>query len=232
MNQQIAPIKLTPLYAVAEKLGAHFSDFRGWQLAESFSNIAEELDAARQSIVLADQSPGGKLYVEGGEAESVIEPALGVSNLTVGSGVQVNGFYLYRLRHDLYFANTPPDVQVQVLEDLQARARESGKFVTVTDATHGLAEIRIIGRASRDLLSKLCGLDFSSLGFPNHAVRQSSVAKIKQLIVRRDIEDLPAYSLLGAASFSTYLWDTIMDAGLEWDIRPVGNATIRNLDNL
>ncbi len=232
MIQRITPIKLTPLYAVAEKLGAHFADLRGWQLAEGFSNITEELVAARHSVVLADQSPGGKLYVEGHESESVVQSALGVSNLTVGSGMRVNGFYLYRLRLDLYFANTPPDIEVQVMEDLQTRARESGKYVTVTDVTHGLGELRIVGSASRDLLSKLCGLDFSSSGFPNHAVRQSSVAKIKQLIVRRDIEDLPAYSLLGAASFGTYLWDTIMHAGHEWHIRPVGHAALRNLENL
>lgn len=104
------------------------------------------------------------------------------------------------------------------------------RFVTITDVTHGNAELRVVGPSASALLSKLCGLDFHAREFPNGAVKQSSLAKTVQIIARRDLGELPAYSLIGARSLAAYLWETILRAGEEFGIAPIGQDSIQTLE--
>jgi glycine cleavage system aminomethyltransferase T len=109
---------------------------------------------------------------------------------------------------------------------------QGGAFVTLTDVTHGNAELRIVGPQSRALLSKLCGLDFHPRAFPNGCAKQSSFAKTVQIIVRRDIGELPAYAVIGARSLGAYAWETILHAGEEFGIEPVGEECLRGLESV
>ena len=72
------------------------------------------------------------------------------------------------------------------------------------------------------LLSKMCGLDFHPAEFPNGTAKQSSFAKTTQLIIRSDLNDVPAYYIIGARSLGDYLWKVIIEAGREWDLIPIG----------
>ena len=74
----------------------------------------------------------------------------------------------------------------------------------------------MIGPNSQALLSKVCGLDFHPSTFPNEAAKQSSLAKTTQLIIRRDIGELSAFSIIGSQSLGPYVWDTLMEAGREF----------------
>ena len=211
------PIRLTPLIATAQQMRAQFIEQDGWRVPEIFSGMPQEIAAARERVALADESPRGKLYVEGREAATVVRAA-------------TQGDLAYRLRDDLYFVSTAPGKEADLFQVLQATARAAGKFITITDMTHGLAEIRVVGPASRALGHKLCGLDFDDARFPNHAAKQTSVAKTRQLIIRRDIGNLPAFSIIGACSLAAYLWDALMRAGREWDIAPMGRAAVKCLE--
>ena len=109
---------------------------------------------------------------------------------------------------------------------LTNQAANSYNLITVTDVTHGSAELWLIGPNSAELLSRLCGLDFHDSQFPSGTAKQSSVAKTTQLIIRRDLGEQPAYALIGGRSLAAYLWQTIMEAGQDLDIQPVGNAVL------
>jgi heterotetrameric sarcosine oxidase gamma subunit len=112
---------------------------------------------------------------------------------------------------------------------LEAAIATSGSFVTVTDVSHGRARLGLFGPGAALLLGRLCGLDFHDRAFPDGAARQSSVAKTTQLILRHDalLPDspgtlLPGYSVIGARSLAGYLWQTIMAAGSDLGLRPMG----------
>lgn len=228
------PVKLTPLYNTAQRLGAQFKDLAGWQLPERFTTVEAEVAAARRSVALADGSANGKLRVEGQQAGTVlsavwdVEPA--PAALAVGAGTAVAGdSYLYRLRADLFFVSTPPAVETETVALVSRAAQDAGDLVTVTDLTHGRSELRLVGPASAELLSRLCGLDFHPSAFPDSAAKQSSVAKTSQLIIRRHMGPLPAFSLVGARSLAAYLWDTIVEAGHDLDIVPLGQDALETL---
>lgn len=92
----------------------------------------------------------------------------------------------------------------------------SGQHLHATDYTHGQAVIRLSGPAAPQLLSKICGLDFREQAFPNRQAKQTSVAKIKALIVRDDEGDTPAYYLHVTRPMGQYFWETLLDAGQEF----------------
>ena len=61
---------------------------------------------------------------------------------------------------------------------------------------------------------------------PNETAKQSSLAKTTQLIIRRDIGELPAFSIIGAQSLGPYVWDTMIEAGREFGLVPIGRAAL------
>ena len=223
MSTSKTPIKLTSLYSIAQRLGATFTEQREWCIPEVYTTLEAEVAAACERIALADEMPNGKLLVEGDQAESVLMDAFNLGSLKINEGRDG----IYRLRNDLFFISMPPGREVSAEKKLTtASAAASEQFVTVTDVTHGRVEIRVIGPDSQALLSKVCGLDFHPSAFPNETAKQSSLAKTTQLIIRRDIGELPTFSIIGTQSLGPYVWDTMMEAGKEFGIVPIGRATL------
>lgn len=245
-------IKSSPIEDMARKQGAAMDERAGWRVVKRFGAPADEMRAARERVALADETPNGKLLLEGTEAAAVVPSAFAVPAPAINRGAAFESGFIYRLRHDLFFISTRPGSERIVAEQADAAARsllllpsgsppasggsgggtpgEPGAFVTLTDVTHGNAEFRVVGPDSAALLSKLCGLDFHPRVFPNHCAKQTSLAKTVQLIIRRDIGTLPAYSVIGGRSLGAFLWEAILRAGHEFGIAPVGNDTIRELE--
>ena len=222
MSTSKTPIRLTSLYSIAQRLGATFTEQREWCIPEVYTTLEAEVAAACERIALADEMPNGKLLVEGDQAESVLMDAFNLGSLKINEGRDG----IYRLRNDLFFISTPPGREVSTQKKLTTASAASEQFVTVTDVTHGRVEIRVIGPDSQALLSKVCGLDFHPSAFPNEAAKQSSLAKTTQLIIRRDIGKLPALSIIGTQSLGPYVWDTMMEAGKEFGLVPIGRTAL------
>lgn len=227
--------KLTPLFRLAEKSGARFSNHEGWHVPVGYAAIEDEVAAARGRVVIADSSANGKVIAEGREAESIVRAAWPAVTLDIGQGTAASPGNIYRLRADLFFMSTQPGGESEVIGVLNAAASHEDSFVTVTDITHGRAELTIVGPDSAQLLSRLCGLDFHSAAFPNNSARQTSVAKTSQLIIRSDrivasgAKTVTAFRLIGARSLAAYLWETVLEAGRDLNIAPIGQTALEQL---
>ena len=68
--------KLSPLSLIQKRLGARFSELAGWRIPESYSDTASEKNAAENALVLVDDTPNGKLTVEGNDAGYVLKTVL------------------------------------------------------------------------------------------------------------------------------------------------------------
>ena len=225
MSTLKTPIKLTPLYSIAQRLGATFTEQRGWRIPDVYTTLEAEIAAAQEQLALADETPNGKLLFEGDQAEAVLMDAFGLGSLKINEGQDG----IHRLRNNLFFISTAPGKEISAQKKLTTTLEASEKFATVTDITHGRAEIRVIGPDSQKLLSKVCGLDFHPSAFPNETAKQSSLAKTTQLIIRRDIGELPAFSIIGVQSLGAYIWDTMVKAGQEFGLLPIGSAALAEL---
>jgi len=107
------------------------------------------------------------------------------------------------------------------LSALASRAA-GGEFVTVIDATHGHALMRLTGTAAPATLAKVCGLDLAGQAAPQGAALRTSVASVVAGLVRDDV-DGPAgparsYLLHCERSYGQYLFGALLDAGGEFGI--------------
>lgn len=234
MSSSQQPSKLTPVHEVVRELGAHFIEIAGWQVAQVISTVQEEVTFASQHVALADGSASGKIMVEGKAAESLIKETWAMPPLTAGQGAIVESNSVFRLRDDQFFIRAEPVTEGELLEVLTAAAGREDLQAVVIDFTHGLADLRVVGPRSAELLRRLCGLDFHPNQFPELSAKQSSVAKTRQLILRHDLHSqdkstLPAFSLIGARSLAPYLWQTILEAGHDLDLKPIGWSALERL---
>ncbi|MGI8626933.1 MAG: 2Fe-2S iron-sulfur cluster-binding protein [Geodermatophilaceae bacterium] len=101
---------------------------------------------------------------------------------------------------------------------------ETGAFdglATVVDLTHGRALIRLAGTRAADLLAKVCGIDFSDDITPDGSALRTSVAKLVTDVVRDDQDGVPGYLLHCERSSGTYLFQALVDAGMEFGVESV-----------
>jgi heterotetrameric sarcosine oxidase gamma subunit len=99
-------------------------------------------------------------------------------------------------------------------------------LVSVFDATHGRALMRITGARAPDLLAKVCAIDLADEVTPNGAAFRSSVAKLVTDVVRDDHDGERSYLLHCERSSGQYLFDALIDAGDEYDIEVDGFVDI------
>lgn len=223
MNQ---PTKISPIHHIAVRQQAQLSQQHGWQVVLQYRDVAEETAAAQTAVLLIDQTPNGKIRIEGQTAGQLLQ----ADDLDINRGKQVDAGTLYRLRTDLFFRHTTPAAVGEVTTALTQQAATVTDLITITNVTHGNAELWLIGPHSAELLSRLCGLDFHGSQFANYSAKQSSVAKTTQLILRRDVGDLPTYALIGPRSLGAYLWETILEAGQNLGIQTGGTAVLDQLN--
>ncbi len=213
-------LRRSPLHEVLQAAGAGFEIRCGWWVPTSLVSAADD---AVTVLTIVDESMHGKLLLEGERASAVIAAALGAQPPAVGMSVPIEGGRMYALRPDFLFASTPPGAEVELAERLRAGAADpksgDGPF-TVSDVSAGRAQVRVSGSESRQLLSKLCGLDLSGAAFPDGCAQISSLAKTTQLILRCDRDGVLSFRIIGGRSLGAYLWETVLQAGSEWGISP------------
>jgi heterotetrameric sarcosine oxidase gamma subunit len=221
------PNRLSPVQAAASALGARYIAHAGWQVPEVYSSVDAELAAARAGVALVDVSSLGKLYVEGAAAADTLRAAFGSAPEAVGAGVRVAGLAVFQIRPDLFFLLTATGAEAEAEARLSA-ARQA--FVTVTDVTHGLAGLGLLGPRARGVLGQLSALNLDPAAFPDLHLRSTSVAKTRQLLVRQDRGGLPVFYLFGAQSLAVYVWDVIRAAGQAAGLVPLGLNSFLSLE--
>jgi sarcosine oxidase gamma subunit len=180
-----------------------------------------------------DASASRKILIEGERGQAVFNTPDTAPN-KIGNGMPFGVGHNYRLRSDQFFFHLPPGVGKGVLQQLTQLTENVEASVTVTDISHGWADLLLVGPEAPTLLSRMCGLNFSDGNFADLTVQQSSVAKSRQLIIRRDFktqdtQSVPAYSLIGDRSLAAYLWGVLFESGHDLDIIPAGQAAFNKL---
>ena len=154
-----------------------------------------------------------------GEVDDILKQHFAQIPAKPGDLVEVSGGLLARLTATQFYlfglslaANLPSAATV---DDSFA---QNQRFAHATDITHGQAVLRLAGLAASEVLSKICGLDFHQTIFPSQHVAQTSAAKIKTLIARYDEGETPTYFLHVNRPLGQYFWETVWDAGQEFEI--------------
>ena len=169
-------------------------------------------------VTLRDLSGVGVILIQGDVGTApALETRWPALPHAPGQVSEVGDALLCRLTpSELYILSTSPSAPLPPADELNVELSGAGCFAHATDYRHGSAVLRLSGPDAVGTMRKICGLDFSDSAFPNLAVRQTSAAKIKTLIVRSDEREGHRYYLVVNRPFGEYMWHTVRDAALEF----------------
>ena len=171
------------------------------------------------SIWLTELRHTGKLILRGNPDDSrftkPVDTVLGNKlPLTPNTFVQNNQQTTIWLGPDEWLINCFPGDESTIENNLNnGLSRISNSLTNVSDNS---TIIQISGSKARTVIRKGCSIDIHPRAFqPGQAV-QSNLALAS--IVLWQIDQKPTYNILVRSSFSSYLWQWLLDAGAEFGI--------------
>jgi len=251
-------IKRSPLYGLLREKGAVYGSKFGWERANWFApkgvkaedeltfgipnwfeHVAAEHRAAREAVVLIDQSSFSKFEVTGSGALAFLNyVADGQVDRPVGTtvytqlcnkrgGVEAD-VTISRFAEDRFLIVTGTAFGVHDGMWLKRHMPSDG-CVTIRDVTSAYAMINVCGPNARTLLMRLSDDDFSNEGFPFGQCREAVVGNAPVMAVRVTYIGELGYELYVPPEYAVGLYESLWEAGQDLGIR---NAGYRSIDSL
>ncbi len=106
---------------------------------------------------------------------------------------------------------------------------QSPDDVVVNDITSSLAAMVCTGPEARNVLSEVTDVDLSDDAFPFFTSQQCYVQNIPVTALRVSYAGELGWELYTPSEYGERLWEHLMEAGEEYDIRPYGNGALDSL---
>jgi aminomethyltransferase len=225
-------MKKTRLYPVHEKLGAKIVEFAGYLMPIHYSSIIAEHKAVRDSVGVFDVSHMGEIFVTGEKATEFVQyiTVNDVSKLYPGrvqysamcyydAGI-VDDLLVYKFADEKYLLV----VNASNIEKDFNWMNENNKFgVTLDNKSDQYSLIAVQGPNSNKTLQKLCNKE---INLEYYHFFEAKVAGIEMILSRTGYTGELGYELYfkGDEKTAEHLWNKIFEAGMEFNIQPVGLA--------
>jgi len=238
------PIRRTPMHYAHEKLGAVWLDMSDWKRPRYYKTssptatekecVLAEYRAVREGVGLIDVSTLGKLSLRGADCGKLLDKVYThrFSDLRPGrvryalmcdeGGIILDDGTIARLSDDRYFVTTTTGNLDFVHQWLDWYLAGSGWDVHIANMTAGYAAMNIAGPESRSVLSKLTACELNSGAFPYMSCREAEVAGIPVVMLRIGFVGETGWEIHCPAESAEALWEALLAAGQESNIRPFG----------
>ena len=238
---ELHPVKLTGIHYKHIELGARIMDMGEWKRPHVYTSVEEEYKAVRESVGVIDVSTLGRLDVKGRDAGKLLDFVYThiFSTLKVGksrygvicddAGIVLDDGTVTRLSETHYFITTTTGNVEFVEEWLVWWATALRLDAYITNVTAGLGAVNVAGPKARDLLRKLTTVDLSSGAFPYMNSAEGEVAGVPCILLRIGFVGETGWEIHFPAEFGEYFWDTLLEAGKEFGVKPFGVETQRVL---
>lgn len=242
----------SPIDPWAEEQDAVFEPVSVWRRARHFPKngedrhkaVARECKSTRESLGIFDASTLGKIEVVGPGAAKFMNlmytnswSALKTGSCRYGLMLREDG-YIYddgvvgRLAEDRFHVTTTtggaPRVYRHMEDYLQTEFPELDVWLTST--TEQWAVIALNGPNARKLIAPFVeGIDLSPEAFPHMAVREGTICGIPTRLFRVSFSGELGFEINIPAHYGRAVWETLIDAGQQFDICPYGTETMHVL---
>ncbi|MCP4694356.1 MAG: FAD-dependent oxidoreductase [Desulfobacterales bacterium] len=251
-------VRRGPLYYLLKEKGAVYGAKYGWERANWFApegaapkddhtfetpnwfeHVAAEHKAARESVVLIDQTSFSKFEIEGPGALAFLNRICAAEiDRPVGSVV-----YTQLCNHrgtvecDLTAARVAEDKFLLVTgtayglhDSLWIKSQAPGdRSVSFRDVTSSLAVINVIGPNSRKLLEKVTRDDMSNEALQFSHCKELTLGFAPVMALRLTYVGELGYELYVPMEFACHLYETLWEAGRDLGVK---NAGYRAIDSL
>jgi 4-methylaminobutanoate oxidase (formaldehyde-forming) len=238
--------------------GASFAESKGWEFPDWFAPqgvepkveyswgrqnwfpyAAAEHRACREGVVLIDLTLMSKFLVQGRDAEKVLnfisanDVAMAVGScvytqwLNQRGGIEAD-VTVSRLAEDRFFVVSSDIIHTRVETWLKKHTPPEAHCFT-TDVTSGYTLIQIQGPDSRELLSRVTSADLSNQAFPYRTIREIDLGYALVWALRLSYLGELGWELYVPTEFALSVYDTLVEAGRDLDLRHAGLQTLNSL---
>jgi sarcosine oxidase subunit alpha len=222
--------------------GATHLDAGAWKRPEHYGDPDQEYEAVRNRAGLVDVSTLGKLELRGPDVAEFLEfvypnrfQGLKSGRARYGvlcdeAGILLDDGTISRLDEERFLLTTTTGNAAAV--DgwfrwwLTCRPELN---VSLTNMTSCFAAMNLAGPNSREILSKLTGVDLSNEALPYLSAAEFEVAGVTATVLRLGFVGELGYEIHVPTQFGLHVWESLLDAGQELGIRPFGVEAQRRL---
>jgi len=252
------PAKTAPAYLRQKELGAVFGQKFGWERANWFAPkgmepkdkysfrrtnffepVREEVKAVRERAGLLDLTGFSKFEVSGSGAEAFLDRLVAnrlpkkvgriqLCHVCTPKGGVACEWTITRLGEQAFYIISAAAAERHDFDVLAKNLPADGS-VQLRDVTLERGVLVVAGPRARDVMAKLTDADLSNTAFPWLSAQEITVGLAPVRALRVNVVGELGWELHHPLAYQLHLWDSIMDAGKEFDIRPFG---IRAMDSL
>ena len=257
-NDSARGVRRSPLYQILKEKGAVYGAKYGWERANWFApdgvepkdelsfgvpnwfeHVGAEHKAARESVVLIDQTPFSKLEVEGPKAlEFLNYMAANEIDKPVGSvtytqlcnerGTVESDLTIARIEDQKFLIVTGTAFGLHDSEWIKKFMPKDGS-VFLRNVSSAYAVINVIGPNSRKLLQKVSPDDVTNSNFKFSACKHLTVGYAPVIAFRVTYVGELGYELYIPTEYACHVYDLLWEAGQEYAVK---NAGYRVIDTL
>jgi len=223
-----------PLWFAPEGVEDHFS----WRRSTDFDVVGAEAKAVRDSVGLMETSGFAKYSVKGSGAEAwldgMLTPKMPVTGrMTLApmlkeDGKLIGDFTLAKLGEGDFLV-----IGSGIAEDYHMRWFEQhlpkDGSVELKALNLALVGLSIAGPKARAVMQKLTHLDMSDAAFPFMDIRRMDLGMAPAIVGRVSYTGDLGYEIWMKPEYQRYLYDLILEAGAEFDIRLFGLRALNAL---
>ena len=239
--------------------GAYFRDVSGWEGADWYAPAGSEPKpdalswgrqnwfayweaehrAAREGVILMDMSFMSKFLVQGHDAARLLnyvsandvdgEPGVITYTQWLNEGGTLEADLTVTKLDDDRFWVVASDTAHGHVQAWMRRHFPRDAHATVTDVTSGYAQINIQGPRSRELMQLVSSADLSNDAFPYRTAREIDIGFARALCIRITYLGELGYELYIPSEQATHVYDRLIDAGREVDLRHAGLKALASL---
>lgn len=220
----------TPLYNIYKDYGAKVIDFAGWALPVQFSGIIEEHQTVRTRVGVFDVSHMGEILISGKGSTEYLDYLLAneIAALKNGgvryahicnyNGGVIDDILVYRFDNEEYMLVVNA---ANIDKDLGWIRFHHQHNVNVKDISRATGQLAIQGPCSEAVLKKLASIDMDKMRYYSFE-KNVVINGHKCVLSRTGYTGEDGFEIYCSHDNAAALWESIMEAGEEYGICPVG----------
>jgi sarcosine oxidase subunit alpha len=223
------------------ELGAVMEPAGIWRRPKEYGDVLSEYWAVRRGVSVMDVGTLGKFLIGGPDATAFLEQLYPckIGDLSPGRlryalllgehGFVIDDGIVCALDRNRWYVTFTTSGAATVEATLRDWADTWGHEVHIVDLTAGWGAINVAGPRSRELLQRLSSGVLENEAFPYLNHREMTVAGVECRAIRLGFVGELSYELHHPSDRSVELWDALLDAGQDLEIRPHGLDALRLL---